>query len=199
VQPEKSDWQVWYWVPSQRVWPDWQVLLQDTQAPPWHWVPLWQKLLDHEVQPPLSETQVSWSPRKPHWVAPGVQVPAHEAHWPFWHWVPLPQVVVFQPKQPEACMPQTSWLPDASQSVAPLVQLFWQQVPTLPTMVVSWLRSSVWSCAEYACVVPPAAATALSTARLLPDVPAPKPTTKTLMPALLRLAAAADMALSSRQ
>lgn len=111
------------------------------------------------------------------------------------------QFVVVQFVQPVAASSVQAWRwPCALQSAAPFVQALMQQVAVDDAMVFSVLVSAAELFAAYALPVPPAAAIASSTVLSFADVTdAPKPTTYTLMPAFFSAAAAATVALSSRQ
>src|SRR6185312_3221892 len=113
------------------VWPAVQVVVQLWQLPPVQVVPLLQKSLVQSVQPFESATQVSTSPKKPHWVAPAEQVPVQLWQPPFEQVVPFPQALgVPQPRQPEGSITHWVTLPLGSQLVWPCTQMFMQQVPT---------------------------------------------------------------------
>lgn len=109
--------------------------------------------------------------------------------------------MVVQLVQPVAAsMAQVCRWPWAVHTAAPLVQALRQQVAVLAAMLLSAVVSALALVAMYEVPVPPALAIASSTTLSFAEATdAPKPTTNTLMPAFFRAAAAATVALSSRQ
>lgn len=135
-------------------------------------------MVTHAVQP-LAPTWQRWALPLAHWVAPAVQVLLQAWHCPLVQALMVGQLVVVHVVQPLAASSvQVCFWPEAVHTAAPWVQALMQQVAALEAIWLSAALRPAESFTAYEVPVPPAEATASSTARsLAPATDAPKPTT----------------------